>query len=202
MILSNEAIFVALDDGRLSIDPEPEPRLTQFDGPPSPFGTSAVDLRLGPHLQVPQQGQFAIDLRAPGNVASTLSMISDAETIDDEQGYKLNPGDFVLGQTLESVHLRLPGELEGEAKQRPSLAARVEGKSSRARFGILVHFTAPTIHAGWNGPITLEISCLGRNSFILYPGLSICQLILEEVTGSPTADQSQFQQQQTPAGER
>ena len=46
----------------------------------------------------------------------------------------------------------------------------VEGKSSRARFGLLVHFTAPTIHAGWAGRITLEMMCLGRYPLRLYPG--------------------------------
>jgi dCTP deaminase len=202
VILSNRAIFEALDDGRLEVDPEPTPRLTEVGGPPSPFGTSSVDLTLGPFLQVPQQAQIAIDLRAPGSVASTLSTISRSEMIDPAQGFRLNPGDFVLGQSLERVRLRLPSGIEGVGAARPALAARVEGKSSRARFGILVHFTAPTIHAGWEGPITLEISCLGRNSFILYPGLPICQLIIEEVSGAPISNQSQFHQQQTPAGDR
>ena len=91
-------------------------------------------------------------------------------------------------------------ELEGVARARPALAARIEGKSSRARFGLLVHFTAPTIHAGWSGRITLEIMCLGKNPLKLYPGLPICQLIIEEVAGTPTESESQFQGQEHPTG--
>lgn len=65
------------------------------------------------------------------------------------------------------------------------LAARIEGKSSFARCGLLVHFTAPTVHAGWKGRLTLEIKNLGSNPVTLYQGMPICQLILEEVLGIP-----------------
>jgi dCTP deaminase len=74
----------------------------------------------------------------------------------DERGFELEPNKFILAQTLETITLRLPQELEDEASEKPVLAARVEGKSSRARFGLLIHFTAPTIHAGWSGPIALK----------------------------------------------
>lgn len=80
------------------------------------------------------------------------------------------------------------------------MAARIEGKSSRARFGLLVHFTAPTIHAGWSGRITLEMMCLGQTPLKLYPGLLICQLIVEEVVGDPTENESEFQDQMKPTG--
>ena len=98
--------------------------------------------------------------------------------------------------------MRLPTELEGDGRHRPTLTARVEGKSSRARFGLLVHFTAPTIHAGFEGPITLEMMCLGTSPFTLYPGLPICQLVVEQVVGTPSESRSQFHNQATPAGER
>lgn len=203
MILSNAAIFEALDDGRLVIEPQPTPRLQQVGGPESPFGTSAIDLRLGPYLSLPKSvPQVVIDLSRPGNIYETLSGLSETIEIDETNGFQLEPNRFILGQTLETVRLSLPQELEGAASEKPALAARVEGKSSRARFGLLVHFTAPTIHAGWNGRITLEIMCLGRVPLKLYQGLPICQLIIEEVDGIPVESESQFEGQSLPTGEQ
>jgi dCTP deaminase len=80
------------------------------------------------------------------------------------------------------------------------LAARIEGKSSFARCGLLVHFTAPTVHAGFDGTLTLEMINLGNAGIALYEGMSISQLILETVVGDPQAHPSQFQGQATPAG--
>jgi dCTP deaminase len=84
----------------------------------------------------------------------------------------------------------------------PVLAARVEGKSSFARCGLIVHFTAPTIHAGFDGRITLEMINLGEYPIMLYPGMTVCQLIVEEVKGTPLHQASQFQGQTRPVGIR
>ena len=75
----------------------------------------------------------------------------------------------MLGITLESIKLTLPRDIDPEVLENGWLAARVEGKSSLARFGLLVHFTAPTIHAGFEGQIALEIMNLGPISIILTP---------------------------------
>ena len=100
------------------------------------------------------------------------------------------------------MRLPLPLELDpgSRGRSRPALAARIEGKSSRARFGLLVHFTAPTIHAGWAGRITLEMMCLGRHPLRIYPRMPVCQLIVEEVLGQPIVGTSEFQGQQRPTG--
>ncbi|MCX5634727.1 MAG: hypothetical protein NTW55_02640 [Planctomycetota bacterium] len=82
----------------------------------------------------------------------------------------------------------------------PYLAARIEGKSSRARCGVLVHFTAPTVHAGWKGRLTLEMINLGLAPFLLTPDMPIAQLILEEVKGRIELMPSQFQNQSSPTG--
>ena len=198
MILSNSAIFEALDDGRLIIEPEPE-RSAEAG---SPFGTSAIDLRLGPVIARPRDAPHAVvDLGRPGPVSDTLTAFTDDFEMGDG-GYVLEPGpdNLILGHTLETVRLPLPDHLDSGADGKPVLAARIEGKSSRARFGLLVHFTAPTIHAGWAGRITLEMMCLGRYPLRLYPGLPICQLVLEEVRGRPTSVTSQFQGQRRPSG--
>jgi dCTP deaminase len=101
----------------------------------------------------------------------------------------------VLGQTVEKVDFPL-------SKCGKCFSARVEGKSSLARCGIIVHFTAPTIHAGFKGPITLEIINFGPIDFMLYPNMPFCQLIIEEVCGIPTQAPNQFSGQVTPAGTR
>ena len=101
---------------------------------------------------------------------------------------------MILAQTFENVNF--PLNSEGEV----TYSARVEGKSSLARCGILIHFTAPTIHAGFSGPITLEIINLGPFTFLLSPGMYICQLIIEEVKGTPLSAPNQFSGQSTPAG--
>jgi dCTP deaminase len=82
----------------------------------------------------------------------------------------------------------------------PCLAARVEGRSSYARCGLLIHFTAPTIHAGFAGTITLELLNFGPVPISLYPGEPICQLIVEKVDGKPFHNASQFQNQATAGG--
>jgi dCTP deaminase len=66
----------------------------------------------------------------------------------------------------------------------------------------LVHFTAPTVHAGWSGPLTLEMTNLGQSTISLFPGEPICQLILEVVEDAPFESPSQFQDQVTPTGTR
>jgi dCTP deaminase len=81
-------------------------------------------------------------------------------------------GAFVLATTFERI--RLPNHL----------AARVEGKSSLARLGISVHFTAPKIDPGWQGPITLELYNLGAFVVELKPKMEICALIIERL-GKP-----------------
>ena len=73
-------------------------------------------------------------------------------------------------------------------------------RSSYARCGLLVHFTAPTIHAGYSGTITLELINFGPFPILLYPGAPICQLIVEQVSGTPFRNDSQFQGQSRAGG--
>ena len=194
MILSNSALFAALDEKRLVIDPEPIPR-NPADDPNAdwPYGTSAIDLRLGDEVSWFNDGlAINIDLRR-GKFANLFGPNSSSRKITDDQPYSLMPGKLVLANTLERVELPiLPGKI--------SLAARVEGRSSFARCGLLVHFTAPTIHAGFKGRITLELINLGSIPILLYPRSYVCQLIVEEVLGTPLENESQFQGQLRPSG--
>ncbi len=191
MILSNVAIQRAIADHRLVIDPAPAP-LRPIEGRDCPYQTSAVDLLLGEEVSWLREGHaIAMDLRQGGFVR-TFQANSESRRIAEDQPYALKPGKFVLAQTYERIELPLLGDR--------SLAARVEGRSSYARCGLLVHFTAPTIHAGFAGRITLEMMNFGPYIISLYPRMPICQLIVEEVAGEPFCNASQFHGQVRPGG--
>ncbi len=113
--------------------------------------------------------------------------------LSNDSPYELKRNVFVLGITRETVELPINEDT-------PPLAARIEGKSSRARCGLLVHFTAPTVHPGWSGPLTLEMINLGAASILLRPGMPTAQLIVEEVKGTPFENPSDFRSQSTPPG--
>jgi dCTP deaminase len=192
VILSNVEIHRALDAGNIIISPEPTPRFPSLANPRSPYDTTAVNLRLSKSLSISvEDPPIAFDLRKPG-LAKLLGNVYRAKEMD-EGGHSLKPGRFVLGNTIETITLPIR---EG----RPVYAARVEGRSSFARCGLLIHFTAPTIHAGFDGTITLEIMNLGKSDIMLYPELEIAQLIFERVDGTPTRNDSQFHGQRTPPG--
>jgi dCTP deaminase len=188
MILSNVEILKGITEKSFSIT-----KLSGLDPTKSPFNTSAVDLTLSSEIVIPKfDVPIQLDLRKPG-IAKLLSQNSKSITITDEQPFMLTNGQLVLGKTNEAVAFPLIG---GEY----CYSARVEGRSSIARCGVLVHFTAPTIHAGFEGTITLEIINLGPADFLLYPGLKICQLIIEQVKGIPTDAPNQFKGQCKAAG--
>lgn len=189
MILSNQAILEAMADGAFSIEP-----LAGKDPSNAPFNTSAVDLRLGNEVFVPTKNHpVTIDLR-DGGIIGFLHENSNRFSITERQPYTLVPNEFVLATTLERVFF------SPRNQDQQCYSARVEGKSSLARCGILVHFTAPTINTGFEGNITLEMINMGVYKFQLYPGMFICQLIIEEVKGSPIAAPNQFSGQSRPSG--
>jgi dCTP deaminase len=194
MILSNVEIHRALDEKRLVLYPEPSPRFSTANQT-SPYQTSAVDLRLGDEISHFKEG-LPLDINLnKGSFAALFSSTSVSHKLTAQSPFSLHPGKLVLCRTLEQIELPI---VEGGV----SLAARVEGKSSYARCGLLVHFTAPTIHTGFKGSITLELINLGPYSISLYPGTPICQLIVEEVLGIPIRNDSQFQGQTTPGGHK
>ena len=187
MILSNKEILKALSDKRFSIK-----NLAGNDPSEKPFNTSAVDLRLGSEIIIPNSTvPAAYDLRK-SNIASFLAANSRKVIITEDQPFALRRGAFVLANTIEVVDFPI--------RDSQCYSARVEGKSSIARCGILIHFTAPTIHAGFNGTITLEMTNLGPIDFLLYPEMYICQLVIEEVNGCPVNAPNQFRGQSKPAG--
>jgi dCTP deaminase len=203
VILSNVGIYQALDLGRIILKPEPSPRLN-LPAEDSPFGTHAVDVRLGKFLSIPRIGPYNFDLgksessgRPKAEFSKFLATNSDQKEIPIE-GYALDRDKFVLAQTVE--WLGLPINIDANKSLNRCIAARFEGKSGRARTGLLVHFTAPTIHPGFAGHITLEMINLGPVPFVLRENMSIGQLIFEEVEGLPIEKEGQFQGQKRPEG--
>ncbi|PKB70419.1 MAG: dCTP deaminase [SAR202 cluster bacterium Io17-Chloro-G6] len=182
MILSDREIWMELQTGRMIIDPQVE-----FNQ----VAPSSVDLRLGNHFTklspINTPGVIThIDVANadPEQIASLYGIFS---TISDHEAFTLEPHDFVLAFTKERV--TLPNYL----------GARIEGKSSLARFGISIHQTAPTVHATFGGVLRLEISNGGPYTCLLRPGQNICQLIIERL-GTPSQSSliSNFQGQTPP----
>jgi dCTP deaminase len=194
MILSNVELHRALDEGRLIISPEPSPRTPTLGSGHSPYATHAVDLRLGGEIRVPMSGSYAYDHTQTADLADHLARNSEKFKISDETPFRLKRDQFVLGITHESVSLPITEGCE------TCLAARIEGKSSRARTGLLIHFTAPTVHPGWKGPLVLEMINLGSSPILLVPMMYIAQLIVEEVKGCPNRNDSRFQGQKDTSG--
>ena len=193
-VLGNTAIVNALEAGNLIITPAPEPEPGHNK---SPYDTCSVKLHLDTHLVVPKNDlQVSFDLSVPSkSLSHTLDSLYKRIRLPSS-GYVLKPGAFVLAQTKEEVGFPFNKFIQ--------LAGRIEGRSSFARTGLLIHFTAPTLHAGWQGKITLELLNHGPFNMILTPGLAICQLIVETVEGIPTSsapENSQFHRQWLPTGE-
>jgi dCTP deaminase len=190
MILSNIEIIQAIELGKIKID-----QIAGVNPALPPFNTSSVDLRLAPRIAVPQKDETVTLRPSKGRLASILTKNAEQHEITSERPFLLKPNCFILGQTIERVAFPIPDNTEDIC-----YSARVEGKSSLARCGVLVHFTAPTVHAGFEGTITLEIINLGPFDILLEAETYICQLIVEEVKGIPLLTPSQFRGQNTPTG--
>jgi len=187
VILSNLGILAAMKAGRLKIE-----NLAGLDPSREPFNTSSVDLRLAPEIYIPKRLEKAWDLRVdyPGTF---LLENSDHVIITKEKPFVLEPHVFILGWTMEHVHF--PMDDKG-----PCYSARVEGKSSRARCGLVVHLTAPTIHNEFNGKIALEMVNLGLTPILLHAGVYICQLVVEQLDRLAVTAPNQFSGQANPVG--
>jgi dCTP deaminase len=150
-VLSDGTIMRLVAAGRIRIDPWEE-TLVQ---------PASVDLRLGNSFRVFHNYKItAIDLRDPP------SGLTERIEVAEDEPFVIHPGEFCLGRTLE--HVELPDDI----------VARIEGKSSLGRLGLIVHATAGFCDPGWRGTLTLELNNLTRVPIRLYAGLAIAQLSL------------------------
>jgi len=181
VIFSDRSIRDAIDTGRILIDPYES----------SHVQPSSVDLRVGNGFRVFVNHRYSeIDPRSP---QSDLTQLVE---VTDEAPFMLHPGEFVLGSTLERVKL-------GD-----DVVARLEGKSSLGRLGLLIHSTAGFIDPGFEGHITLELSNVATLPIAIYPGMKIGQISFYQMTtpaefpyGSPELG-SKYQGQDGPTASR
>jgi dCTP deaminase len=155
MILSDRTIREEIAVGRIVIDPYDE-RCVQ---------PSSIDLHVDSQFRVFANNRYPfIDVKQEQPDLTEL-----VETKPDEP-FILHPGEFVLGSTLERV--ALPNDL----------VARLEGKSSLGRLGLLIHSTAGYVDPGWDGYLTLELSNVANLPITLYPGMKIGQISFFKLT--------------------
>ena len=148
-VLSDRDIRAELESGRVRIEP--------YD--PVDLQPSSVDLHLDRSFRVFRNNRYAfIDPREPQPDLTELINVAD------EEPFILHPNEFVLARTLEWVEL--PDDL----------VARLEGKSSLGRLGLLIHSTAGYVAPGWKGTLTLELSNVANLPIALYAGMRIGQI--------------------------
>jgi dCTP deaminase len=131
------------------------------------IGPSSMDLRMGYEFGVLNTRKIEmVDTKDMEKYSNYMKK----ERHSSEEGVIVHPGEFILGSTLETVNV--PSDL----------VARVEGRSSYGRLGIIVHATAGYIDPGFEGDITLEIQNLGNAPVKLYPEDRVCQIVFETMT--------------------
>jgi len=149
MVLSDRTIRAEIAAGRIAIEP--------FDD--SMVQPSSVDVRVDNRFRVFHNARYPyIDVRKP------MEGLTELVEIGPDEPFILHPGEFVLGQTLERV--RLPNDV----------VARLEGKSSLGRLGLLIHSTAGFVDAGFEGNLTLELSNVANLPITIYQGMPIGQM--------------------------
>ncbi|MEE8486147.1 MAG: dCTP deaminase [Acidimicrobiia bacterium] len=177
MIFSDRTIKEAITNGRITIDPYDEVMVQP----------SSVDIRCGAGFRVFENHRYAlIDPKTP------QSDLTIGVTATESEPFILHPGEFVLGSTLETIGLS------------DDVVARLEGKSSLGRLGLLIHSTAGFIDPGFRGQVTLELSNVANLPIAIYPGMKIGQVSFYQMTtpaefpyGSPELG-SKYQNQTGP----
>jgi len=126
---------------------------------------SSIDVKVSNLFRV-----FRNHTAAVLDVKKDLTDLTELVEVKDGEAFMLHPGEFVLGSTLERV--AVPSDL----------VARVEGKSSLGRLGLVIHSTAGFIDAGFDGHVTLELANLANLPMTLYPGMKIGQISFIKMT--------------------
>ena len=181
MVLSDRTIREELARGRIVIEPLDE----------SCIQPASVDVHLDRKVLV-----FRNSRRPYIDIRDDISDLTEAVDIPDPKPFILHPGEFVLGSTVETIGV--PDDL----------VARLEGKSSLGRIGLLIHSTAGYVDPGWRGHLTLELSNVANLPVTLYFGMKIGQISFlrltapaERLYGSPGLG-SKYQGQTEPTASR
>ena len=155
MILSDRTIREELTSGRITIEPLGEGALQP----------SSVDLHVDRLFRV-----FRNHTTRVIDVKEDQTELTELVEVAEGDAFILHPGEFALGSTSERV--ALPDDL----------VARLEGKSSLGRLGLLIHSTAGFVDAGWDGHLTLELSNVANLPITIYPGMKIGQISFLRMT--------------------
>ncbi|NRQ48805.1 dCTP deaminase [Aeromicrobium stalagmiti] len=181
MLLSDRDILAEIEAGRVALDP--------FD--PGMIQPSSIDVRLDKFFRVFDNHKYPhID------PAADQSDLTREVEVEGEDAFILHPGEFVLGSTYELV--TLPDDI----------AARLEGKSSLGRLGLMTHSTAGFIDPGFSGHVTLELANVATLPIKLYPGMKIGQVCYFRLTSpaenpyGSTKYGSRYQGQRGPTASR
>lgn len=159
MVLSDCDIRKYLQSGKIKIEPQPD--LSKA------LGSCSIDLRLNKTFRIFQHSKFAfIDPFDPARSNEVTKLIE----VKKDESFILHRHDFVLATTIESFSL--PDDL----------LARLEGRSSLGRLGVVVHSTASIFEPGWKGKVVMELGNLGSMPVALYPGMRICALTFEQLS--------------------
>lgn len=159
MVLSDKDIKKALKEKRIVIKPAPD--LT------AQLGTCSIDLRLGNTFRVFDYSRYPYIDPAKKDYSNEITKVIKVEK---DGSFIMQPGDFVLAVTLESVTIP------------PTLMGRLEGRSSLGRLGLVVHSTASIFDPGWDGKPVLELGNLGRMAIKLTVGMRICAMTFEQLS--------------------
>lgn len=159
MVLSDQDIKKALQSKRIIIKPAPD--LT------TQLGSCSIDLRLGNSFRVFDHSKYSFIDPAKKDFSNEITKVIKVEK---DGSFIMQPGEFVLAVTLESV--KIPADLMG----------RLEGRSSLGRLGLVVHSTASIFDPGWDGNPVLELGNLGRMAIKLTVGMRICAMTFEELS--------------------
>jgi dCTP deaminase len=155
MILSDRSILDEIKAGRIEIDPFDETCIQP----------SSIDLHVDRKFRTFHNARYPFI-----DVKKEMPELTELTEVEGKSPFILHPGEFVLGSTLERV--RLPDDL----------VARLEGKSSLGRLGLLIHSTAGYVDPGWDGYLTLELSNVANLPITIYPGMKIGQISFFRLT--------------------
>lgn len=181
MLLSDRDIRVHIDEGKIKLDPW-DPDMVQ---------PASIDVRLDRYFRLFNNHKYSVI--DPAADQSDLTSLVDA---GEDEPFVLHPGEFVLGATFEQVTLA------------DDIAARLEGKSSLGRLGLLTHSTAGFIDPGFTGHVTLELSNTATMPILLYPGMKVGQLCFFQLSSEADAPYgkgargSRYQGQRGPTASR